>query len=81
MDPLQTAQSLGFTMPGPGYLFASLVFSLVGWGAWRYGKRQQKQMTKWIGVVLMVFPYFITQTWLVWAVGAGLCAAMFFDRG
>jgi hypothetical protein len=33
---------------------------------------------KWIGIGLMLYPYAVSQTWLLYAIGAGLCAALYF---
>ena len=81
MDPLQTAKAMGLELPSLAYILGSLFFGLVGWAAWRYGKKQEKPTTKWIGLALMVYPYFFSQTWLMMTVGVALCAGIFFDRG
>ena len=78
MDGLQT---LGFALPSPAFIFGSLLFGLVGWAAWRYGKKQERPRTKWLGMVLMVYPYFVSTTWLMYLVGAALCAGLLLDRG
>ena len=80
MDTLSALQTLGLTLPGPAYIFGAIVFGLIGFGAYRYGKRTGRQPTKWIGVALMLYPYAIEQTWLLYVVGAVLCAALFIDR-
>ena len=81
MDNLQDLQSLGFTLPSPAYIFGAVVFGIIGIAAYRYGKKNQRKMTKWLGVALMLYPYAISETWLMYVVGAGLCAGLFFDRG
>jgi len=43
----------------PWYLFLSLVFSVIGWGYFRYGKRLGETAPMIVGVLLMVYPYFI----------------------
>jgi drug/metabolite transporter (DMT)-like permease len=30
-----------------------------------------------IGLVLMVYPYFVSQTWLLYAIGAALCIGLY----
>ena len=52
-------------MPSPANLFGSLVFGVVGFAAFMYGKKQARLWTMLIGVALMVYPYFIDPTWLV----------------
>ncbi|MEW5904294.1 MAG: hypothetical protein AB1722_08140 [Pseudomonadota bacterium] len=39
MDELQTMQSMGLTLPSPAYLFGMLLFSVIGFAAYRYGKK------------------------------------------
>ena len=81
MDNSSVIQSLGLTLPGPGYLFGALAFGFIGYAAYRYGKRAGRNLTKWLGVALMLYPYAIAQTWLLYVVGAILCAGLFIDRG
>lgn len=33
-----------------------------------------------VGMALMVYPYFISELWLVYAIGCALCAALFWWR-
>lgn len=81
MDNASVIESLGLTLPGPAYLFGAIVFGLIGFAAYRYGKRAGRSLTKWLGVALMLYPYAIAQTWLLYVVGAVLCAGLFIDRG
>jgi hypothetical protein len=73
MDALTTLDSLGFTLPSASYLTGTVIFGIVGYVAYRYGKKMSLQATKWIGVALMLYPYAISATWLLYVVGAGLC--------
>ena len=77
MDSLNTAESLGFSLPSPAYLAGAILFSLIGFAAYRYGKSMSYPRTRWIGVALMLFPYAVSQTWLMYLVGLGLCAALY----
>jgi len=81
MDELKTLETMGFSMPTPAYLAGMIVFSLVGYAAYRYGKKTSTSFTKWIGVVLMLYPYVVTETWLMYGVGAGLCISLYMYRG
>jgi hypothetical protein len=81
MDDLQNLQSLGFSLPSPAYIFGAVIFGIIGFAAYRYGKKTQRKTTKWIGVALMLYPYAISETWLLYVVGAALCAGLFYDRG
>ena len=81
MGNLQDLQSLGLTLPSPAYIFGAVVFGIIGFAAYRYGKKAQRSTTKWLGVALMLYPYAISQTWLLYVAGAALCAGLFLDRG
>lgn len=80
MDDLKALESLGFTLPTPAYLIGALLFGIIGYAGYRYGKKRSIKAAQWLGVVLMLFPYAISETWLLYAVGAGLCAALFLLR-
>lgn len=80
MDDLNTLGSLGLTLPSPAYLLGAIVFGIIGMAAWRYGKKTASSTPKWIGVGLMLYPYAVSQTWLLYVVGSGLCAALYFLR-
>ena len=80
MDNLSVIQSLGLTLPSPAYIFGAIAFGLIGFAAYRYGKRAGRNLTKWLGVALMLYPYAIAQTWLLYGLGAILCAGLFIDR-
>jgi drug/metabolite transporter (DMT)-like permease len=64
-------------MPGPAALFASLMFGVIGFAAFRYGKKHALWSPMAIGLVLMVYPYFVSQTWLLYAIGAALCIGLY----
>lgn len=80
MNTVSQLQAMGFTLPSPAYIFGMLLFSFLGMAAYWYGKRMQKTTSKWLGVALMFYPYAVTQTWLLYLVGAVLCAAVLWDR-
>lgn len=71
---------MDLSLPSPAYLAGSLVFSIIGFAAYRYGKNMDQQQTRWLGVGLMVYPYAIAQTWLLYLIGAALCACLYFFR-
>jgi hypothetical protein len=80
MDSLNALESAGFTLPSPAYLLGAIVFGIIGYAAYRYGKRSELSYPKWIGVALMLYPYAVTRTWLLYLVGCGLCAALYVFR-
>lgn len=67
-------------LPGPGALFAMLLFSVIGLAAFMYGKKAARWRALAIGVALMVYPYFVDATWLIWSIGLALTAALFLLR-
>ena len=80
MDELKTLESMGLTLPSPAYLFGALLFGVIGFAAYRYGKKASLQMFKWIGVVLMLYPYAVSETWLLYLIGAALCAGLYLSH-
>ena len=77
MNELKALESLGFSLPSPLYIFGALVFGIAGFAAYRYGKKASLPIPKWIGVALMLYPYAISATWLLYAVGTGLCLGLY----
>jgi hypothetical protein len=63
-------------MPDPASLFASMLFGIIGLAVFVYGKKQVLWRPMAIGVGLMAYPYFVSQLWLLYLIGAGLCAAV-----
>ncbi|GGP28195.1 hypothetical protein GCM10010971_40140 [Silvimonas amylolytica] len=67
-------------LPTPANLFASVFFSIVGFTALRYGKKRGLRVPIVVGIALMIYPYFISQTWLLYLIGLALCVGMFVVR-
>lgn len=63
-------------MPSPANLFGSLLFGVIGFSAFLYGKKNALVKPMLIGLILMVYPYFISQTWLLYAIGCALTVAL-----
>lgn len=78
MNELKALESLGFTLPSPAYLVGAIVFGIIGLLAYRHGKKVADSPTRWLGIALMLYPYAIAETWLLFAVGTALCAAVYF---
>jgi hypothetical protein len=57
-----------------------LLFGSVGLGFFVYGKKQKVVVPLLCGLVLMVFPYFISNTILLVAIGLALIAFPYFVR-
>jgi hypothetical protein len=73
MDNLSALEALGFILPSTAYLVGLVIFGIAGYVAYRYGKKMSTPATTWIGIALMLYPYAISTTSLLYIVGAGLC--------
>ena len=62
------------------WLFWGLIFGSVGLGFFIYGKRQKAIVPAVCGLVLMIYPYFVTNTVLLVSIGIALIAAPYFVR-
>ncbi len=81
MDSLSALQSLGLSLPSPAYIVGAILFGLVGLWAFRAGKRAGRPRTRWLGVALMLYPYAVPQTWLLYLIGTVMCTLLWVDRG
>lgn len=77
MNELQDLAALGLTLPSPAYLFGLIFFGVAGIAAYRYGKKTGQDKLRWVGVALMLYPYAVSETWLLYAVGFGLFALLY----
>ena len=80
MDEIKTIETMGLTLPEPSYLFGAILFGIIGYAAYRYGKKSSRAITKWIGVALMLYPYAISNTVALYAVGIILCIGLYFSH-
>lgn len=80
MNELAALQSLGLEMPSPLYLIGAILFGVFGLAAFRRGRQTGRRTTMWLGVALMVYPYAVSRTWLLYVVGAALCAGVLLDQ-
>ncbi len=78
---LKTLDALGITLPSPAYIVGAIVFGIVGLAAFVHGKRVARPRTRWLGLALMLYPYIVWQTWLLYVVGIVLTFAVWLDRG
>jgi len=65
---------------GQASLILELLFSAAGVGYFVYGKKQRATIPLVCGILLMVFPYFVSSTVLLVILGAGLLALPYFMR-
>jgi hypothetical protein len=80
MNELAALQSLGLELPSPLYLIGAILFGVFGLAAFRRGRKTERRTTLWLGVALMVYPYAVSRTWLLYVVGAALCAGVLLDQ-
>lgn len=73
----------------PGSLLAGLslytillavLFGLVGFAAFRYGRKNSEPRPLFLGIALMAYGYFVTNPWVSLAIGSVLTLAIFFPR-
>lgn len=73
MNDLTNLESLDLALPSTAYIMGAILFGLIGYAAYRRGKALELSALKWSGVALMLYPYAISQTWLLWGIGVALC--------
>jgi len=61
-----------------GSLVASFMIGIVGLALFIYGKKQQRFAHLGVGMLLMVYPYFVPGVALMVAIGVALVAALSF---
>ena len=61
-------------------LLWGLLFGSIGVGFFIYGKRQSMVVPLLCGLALIVYPYFVTNTWLLLLIGIALMAVPYFLR-
>jgi hypothetical protein len=57
-----------------------VLFSSIGLGFFIYGKKQRASVPLLCGIALMVYPYFVSNLWLLVGLGVVLCAVPYFLR-
>ena len=58
----------------------AIVFSLVGFAAYRYGKKNSEPRQLFLGIALMAYGYFVSSAWISLSIGAVLTLLLFFPR-
>lgn len=69
--------NLGFELPSLAYIAGALIFGVFGWAAFHRGRKRQSPELKWGGLVLMLYPYAVSQTWMLWVIGVVLTGWLF----
>jgi hypothetical protein len=63
-----------------GTILLGVLFGSLGVGYFIYGRKQREGLCLFVGVALMVVPYFITNVWALLAVCTALASAPFVAR-
>ena len=63
-----------------GSIVVGLIFGGIGFVAFVYGKKNAEMRPLFIGLALMVYPYFIPNLWAAAAVGVVLTALIFYPK-
>ena len=61
-------------------IVAGFIFGIVGWYAIVHGNKEKKYRPMVIGLALMIYPYFVSNTFLSISIGIALCAALYYWR-
>ncbi|MFT3992194.1 MAG: hypothetical protein QM680_12370 [Luteolibacter sp.] len=64
----------------PYNILAGLVFGTIGMASVSYGKKLDLWKPVVIGILLMGYPYFVENVWLMWGIGAGLLVLLWFHH-
>ena len=77
MNELKQLQSLGLVLPSPAYILGAILFGIVGWVAFRRGRNKSNAVLTWTGISLMLYPYGVSETWMLWLVGFALSGLVY----
>lgn len=77
MNELISLSSLGLELPSTTYTAGAILFGIVGYVAFRKGRKVLRPELTWVGVALMVYPYAVSETWALWLVGTLLCCWLY----
>lgn len=69
---------LGLVSHQTAFITGIAVFLVLGLLAFRRGRRTKRAEFTWIGLALMVFPFAVSQTWLLWSIGLALTVLLLF---
>jgi hypothetical protein len=65
---------------GMAKIIAWVLFGAIGFIAFAYGKKSGSMRPMILGGILMIYPYFVVETWPLYIVGGILTAALYYWR-
>lgn len=63
---------MDLVLPSAWYIVGAILSGIVGYVFYRRGKTTKQPGLLWTGVALMLYPYAVSETWLLWVIGCGL---------
>ena len=72
MEELKALESMGLVLPSAWNIAGSILFGIAGYISYRRGKANKQARLLWTGVALMVYPYAVSETWMLWVIGFAL---------
>lgn len=74
----------GLNLGGPSFSFgnimAGIIFGIIGMAALKYGHQEKNYRPVVIGLFLIIFPYFVSNTILMYVLGVGVSSLLYFWR-
>ena len=61
----------------PYNIFFGMLFGIIGYGAWRYGRNTQSERHLILAILLMTFSYFVNTLWITLGLGSILTLLLF----
>lgn len=68
-------------MDSTALLLWGVVFSSIGLGFFLYGRKQKKTVFFLCGLLLMIYPYFVTNSYLLFLLGVAIIAIPYYWQG
>lgn len=64
----------------PAAILIAVVFSVVGFIAFRRGRKEGESRPLFLGIALMAYGYFVSNPWISFAIGSVLTLLLFFPE-
>ena len=64
----------------PATIAVAVFFGLVGFAAFRYGRKAGEPRPLFLGIALMAYGYFVSNAWVSFGIGALLTLLLFFPE-